>query len=104
MQAEIVIQSLLSSLVQSINDVAKNRDDAKDFKYAELTGRLDTMRVVLQYIQQQLEAPDPEPEDEPKAGEEKTPPLKAKVTGKRSKGAKLVPVAAEPKTEEGPKK
>ena len=95
MQSEIVIQSLMASLVQSINDGTKSRDDAKDFKYAELTGRLDTMRVVLQYIQQQLEAPDPEPEDEPKAGEEKTPPLKAKVTGKRSKGAKQVPVAEE---------
>ena len=78
---DAVTAQLIQSLSKSAIELAVARADAADkgahLKYAELTGRIETMRMVIQFFQQTEQAAQPPPE--PATGEN-PPTAKAKTT------------------------
>ncbi len=77
MEAQEALTQLLGSLVNLMKELAKERKEAKDAYYAELTGRIETMRTVVIFLQQSLQ-PNPagqaeKPAEEPKAAIESKP-------------------------------
>lgn len=68
MNAEETLKQLTASLAQSLQQLAEKRNDCDSgVKYAELTGRMDTMTSIINFLQQSGQAVVPAPEAEPKA-------------------------------------
>ena len=63
---DAVVAQLVRSLSGSMAELATARADAAQtgahLKYAELTGRLETMRTVISFLQQTAQASPPEAE------------------------------------------
>lgn len=82
---DAAIAQLIQSLAKSAEELAVARVDAADkgahLKYAELTGRIETMRTVISFFQQTAQAATPTPTPEPQTGEN---PPKAKKARKAS--------------------
>lgn len=75
---DAAVTQLVQSLAKSVQELAAVRSEAADknanLKYAELTGRIDTMRTVIAFFQQATQAnvppAAPEAKPEPEATEE----------------------------------
>lgn len=82
---DAVTAQLVQSLAKSVTELSVARADAADkgahLKYAELTGRIETMRTVINFFQQSAQAVTPAPTPEPQTGEN---PPKAKKARKAS--------------------
>ena len=78
---DAVTVQLIQSLGKSVTELEVARAAAAQsgahLKYAELTGRLETMRVVILFCQQAVQASQPQTGDNP-------PPKKAKTPKKAS--------------------
>ncbi len=74
---DAVTAQLVQSLSKSVAELAVARAEAAQtgahLKYAELTGRIETMRTVIQFFQQAVQAEQAEP-----ATGENPPPAKTK--------------------------
>jgi len=56
MEAQEALQQLAASSVKSLQELAKARSEAESgLKYAELTGRMDTLHTILTFIQQSMQ-------------------------------------------------
>ena len=78
---DAVSAQLVQSLTKSVQELAQARADAADkgahLKYAELTGRMETMRTVIAFFQQSAQAAapplEPTPKKEPVAEKKEEP-------------------------------
>ncbi len=54
MDAQTILNTLAGSLAKSLQEVSEARNKSESgFTYAEFTGRMDTLRTILTFIQQQ---------------------------------------------------
>ena len=77
MEAQEILQQLAASSVKSIQELAQTRSKVESgLKYAELTGRMDTLHTILAFLQQSMQPALPTDEVKPK---KEAAPKKAKT-------------------------